>query len=462
MTARHTFDPTVLREYDVRGIVGTTLGEADALALGAAFGTCVAEAGGRTVAVGYDGRDSSPGFAAAVVKGLTSCGLTAVRVGRGPSPMTYFAAKTLPTDAALMITGSHNPPDYNGFKMSIRGAAFFGEDIQRLGRIAAEAAYATGEGAVEDRDVRVAYADRLVEEYRGDGGLKIAWDPGNGAASEIVAYVCSRLPGRHYVINGTIDGSFPNHHPDPTVAENLEQLQDVVARHGCDLGVAFDGDGDRVGAIDGQGRIVYADQLMLIFAHEVLAERKGAPIVADVKCSQVLFDEIVRAGGEPVMWKTGHSLTKTKMQELDAPLAGEMSGHIFFGDRYYGFDDAVYAAVRLISLVATGGRTLDQIHDALPRVVNTPELRFTVDEARKFAIVEEIRGRLQADGADLNALDGVRVKSGDGWWLLRASNTQDVLTARCEALSDAGLVTLKGELAGQLRLSGVEPPAELD
>jgi phosphomannomutase len=266
------------------------------------------------------------------------------------------------------------------------------------------------------------------------------------------------LPGHHIRLNDTIDGRFPAHHPDPTEPKNLVQLQDAVAREKCDLGIAFDGDGDRIGVVDGKGRILWGDQFMVLLAREVLAERPGATIIADVKASQVLFDEIARMGGKPLMWRTGHSLIKSKMAEVGAPLAGEMSGHIFFGDRYYGYDDALYAAVRLLSIVARSAETMAEMRDRLPAVVNTPELRFPCSEERKFAVIDEVRARLKRAGAEMADIDGVRVKTADGWWLLRASNTQDVLVARAEARDEAGLARLKDLLSSELRASGMTPP----
>jgi phosphomannomutase len=454
----HRFDPTILREYDIRGQVGKTLHEADARAIGRAFAAMAKEKGGRAVAVGYDGRLSSPKLEAALVEGLAGCGVDVVRVGLGPTPMLYFAASTLGVDGGIMITGSHNPPDYNGFKMMLGKKSVFGAEIQRLGRIAAEGAFPSGAGKVGEKRILDEYVARLLQDYDGKRPLHVAWDPGNGATGEAVEKLIRKLPGRHELINATIDGTFPAHHPDPTEAKNLVQLQALVAEKKCDLGIAFDGDGDRIGVIDGEGRILWGDQLMVILGGDVIARQPGATIIADVKASQVLFDELKRMGGNPLMWRTGHSLIKTKMAETKAPLAGEMSGHIFFADRYYGYDDAMYAAVRLLGIIARGEESIARLRDRLPSVVNTPELRFPCAEERKFKVVEEVKRRLEAAGAEVNAIDGVRVRSGDGWWLLRASNTQDVLVARAEAQSEAGLAKLKTQLAEQLRQSGIEPP----
>ena len=458
MTASHRFNPTIMREYDVRGIVGDTLSEADASALGSAFGTRVIAAGGKSIALCRDGRLTSPPLETAMAQSLRATGLRVVRIGVGPTPMVSYAAKALPTDAALMVTGSHNPPDYNGFKMTLLGQPFFGQDIQDLARIAGDGAYAVGAGVIEQRDIRADYVQRLAQEYPSDTALTIGWDPANGAACDVLNDLCTRLPGHHHVINGVIDGTFPNHHPDPSELKNLAQLQSLVSDKRCDLGIAFDGDGDRIGVIDCKGRVLFADQLMVIYARDVLAIHPGAPIIADVKSSQVLFDEVTRMGGQAVMWNTGHSLIKAKLAELSAPLAGEMSGHIFFADRYYGFDDAIYAAVRLLRIIAESGTDLAMMLDAIPAVLNTPELRFPCEESRKFEVIEEVRARLAQAQADVCAIDGVRVNSGGGWWLLRASNTQDVLVARCEARGDDELSALKAELISQLRASGVEPP----
>jgi phosphomannomutase len=451
-------DPTILREYDIRGIVGRNLSAADARAIGQAY--ALTTGGGRRIAVGYDGRLTSPELEAALTDGLAAGGADVVRVGRGPTPMLYYAAATLGVDGGVMVTGSHNPPDYNGFKFVLAGKPFYGAAIQQLGaRVAQLAAPAGPRGRVEERAVRADYVDRLLRDYDGERMLRVAWDIGNGATGEIVQQLVARLPGRHILLNETIDGRFPAHHPDPTVPENLVQLQQTVARESCDLGIAFDGDGDRIGVVDAQGRILWGDQLMILLARDVLAHHPGAPILADVKASQILFDEIARAGGRPMMVATGHSLIKAKLAETGAPLAGEMSGHIFFADHWYGFDDAIYVAVRLLGVLGRSAASLAEIASRLPIVVNTPELRFPCPEERKFAVVSEVRERLRHAGAEISDVDGVRVKTSDGWWLLRASNTQDVLVARAEAADETGLARLKRELAAQLGKSGIAFPA---
>ena len=455
----HRFDPTILREYDIRGVVGKTLSSADAQAIGRAYAVALGEAGGGRVAVGYDGRLTSPELEAALVDGLVTEGAEVVRIGRGPTPMLYYGAATLGVDGGVMVTGSHNPPDHNGFKFVFQGKPFYGAAIQRLGEIAlAFGAPQQRRRRVTDLAIRDDYVARLARDYDGARPLTVAWDAGNGATGEVMQELTARLPGRHILLNETIDGTFPTHHPDPTIPENLVQLQQAVAREQCALGVAFDGDGDRIGVVDGRGRILWGDQLMIVLARDVLARHPGAPIIADVKASQVLFDEIARMGGRPVMAATGHSLIKAKLAETRAPLAGEMSGHIFFADGYYGFDDAVYVAVRLLGVLSRSPESLAELGDRLPAVVNTPELRFPCDETRKFEVVHEVRERLRKAQAEMTDIDGVRVRTADGWWLLRASNTQAVLVARAESTTKDGLARLKAVLAGELAASGVTLP----
>jgi phosphomannomutase len=460
MTFTHRFDPTTLREYDIRGTVGGTLSQSDAFAIGRCLGTIVDRRGGKTVSVGYDGRLSSPALEAALVDGLMRSGMEAIRIGRGPTPMLYYANTKLATDAAVMVTGSHNPPDYNGFKMMLGGKPFYGTEIRDLGAMAAAGdVVAEAKGAERRVDVAPDYVARLLADWDGgDRMLKVVWDNGNGAAGEVLEHLIAGLPGEHFVLNGVIDGNFPAHHPDPTVPQNLQQLIAEVAARKADIGIAFDGDADRIGLVDDKGRILYGDQLLVLLARDVLRERPGAMIIADVKASQVLFDEVARAGGNPLMWRTGHSLIKAKMAETGSPLAGEMSGHIFFADRWYGFDDALYAAVRTLGVLARMDTTLSEVRDALPQVINTPEVRFDCDDTRKFALIEEVAVRLRADGAQVSETDGVRVLTEDGWWLLRASNTQAVLVARAEAKTEAGLERLKSALVHQLEVSGLPAP----
>ncbi|WP_427964098.1 phosphoglucomutase/phosphomannomutase PgmG [Altererythrobacter sp.] len=458
----HQFHETVLREYDIRGIIGETLGPDDARAIGRGFATLLRQAGGSKVAVGYDGRVSSPMLEHALIEGLTASGCDVVRVGMGPTPMLYYAeASSEEVHGGIQITGSHNPANYNGFKMVFQGRPFFGSDIQKLGRIAAAGEWADGTGEVESRDILDEYVDRLLRGLDGIdadalSGLRVGWDAGNGAAGPALEKLAARLPGEHHLLFTEVDGEFPNHHPDPTVEANLEDLRALVAAKQLDFGVAFDGDGDRIGAIDGEGRVIWGDQLLMIYAEDLLKTRENATIIADVKASRALFDHVAACGGTPLMWKTGHSLIKSKMKEVSSPLAGEMSGHVFFADTYYGFDDALYAGVRLIAASARLGKSVTELRSAMPQMLNTPEMRFQVDESRKFAAIDEVKARLAGSPAEVNDTDGVRVTNDDGWWLLRASNTQDVLVARAESDSEEGLQRLIAQIDGQLEASGLE------
>lgn len=458
----HQFHPTVLREYDIRGIIGETLGAEDARAIGRGFGTRIVRAGGKRVAVGYDGRVSSPMLEHALVEGLNAAGVDVVRIGMGATPMLYYAEASIPdVDGGIQITGSHNPANYNGFKMVFQGRPFFGADILDLGRMAEAGDWTSGNGGSEVIEVLDAYVDRMLQGLEGIdpaalSGLRIAWDAGNGAAGPALEALTARMPGEHVLLFTEVDGNFPNHHPDPTEEKNLADLRTAVASKNLDFGIAFDGDGDRIGAIDGEGRIIWGDQLLMIYAEDLLRMQPGSMIIADVKASRALFDRVRDLGGQPLMWKTGHSLIKSKMKETGSPLAGEMSGHVFFAHEYYGFDDALYAAIRLIAASARLGKSVTELRGAMPPMINTPELRFQVDESRKFAVIDEVKARLEAQGAEVDATDGARVNTADGWWLLRASNTQDVLVARAESDTPEGLDRLMGMIDAQLAASGLE------
>lgn len=451
--APHRLDPAILREYDIRGTVGRNLGEADALVVGRAFGTIVRRDGGSRVAVGRDGRRSSAMLEAALVSGLVASGIDVVRIGLGPSPMLYYAERHLHVDGGIQVTGSHNPADDNGFKIVRAHRPFFGDDIIALAQLVIDDDLDSGTGRITEADVTGAYVNRLAE---GEPipAFRIGWDAGNGAAGPIIERLVKLLPGEHHLLFTQVDGNFPNHHPDPTEEANLADLRTLVADKRLHFGVAFDGDGDRIGVVDGRGRVVAGDQLLSILAAAVLRRQPGAAIVADVKASTTLFERIAELGGRPVMWKSGHSNIKTMMHEVGAPLAGEMSGHLFFAE-LGGHDDAVYAAMELIRAIGADGRSLAAMRDALPVMVSTPELRFPVDEGRKFDVIAEVLERLSAEGAQVNRTDGARVTTADGWWLLRASNTQAMLTARAEARDEASLARLLAVIDDQLAKSGV-------
>jgi len=449
----HRVDPAILGEYDVRGTVGRTLFPADVHALARALATQVRAGGGRRMAVGWDGRLSSPELGRAAVEGVRAAGVDVLELGTVPTPLLYFAVHEL-ADGGIQVTGSHNPPDQNGLKFMRGTQTVYGEAIRELARLAESGSYAAGRGRVYPISVMDAYLDTALRDAP-TGGLSVVWDPGNGAAGDVITELTRRLPGTHTLINAAIDGTFPAHHPDPTVPENLAQLQRAVIDGGHDLGVAFDGDGDRLGAVDRHGRPLAGDELLLMLAREVVAANPGAPVIADVKTSRVVFDALTEWGAEPVMWKTGHALIKAKMRELNAPLAGEMSAHIFFNDTWYGFDDAIYAAIRLVRCLDATDGDLAAMKDALPPTVATPERRIPVPGERKVEIIEQVRASLADSPHAVIAIDGVRATLPDGWWLIRASNTQDVLVARCEAGSEAALHRLAADLRQRLTHAGV-------
>lgn len=461
MTQPHVLDASILREYDIRGKVNITLREIDCYYVGRAFGTLLKRRGLKTAALGFDGRETSPLFSAAVARGLNDSGIDVENVGLGPTPMVYFAMVSRKKDAAVIVTGSHSPLSDNGIKMAYCDGPFYGDAVQGIGRLCAGADFESGQGCTTEHDIRDAYVARLVQEWRGPRPLKVAWDCGNGAAGEITRRLTALLPGEHILLYDDIDGRFPNHHPDPTVEKNMRDLATTVRTHGCDVGIGFDGDADRIGAVDAQGRFIAADLLMAVYAAEVLRDLPGATIIGDVKCSRVFFDEVTRLGGRPVMWNTGHSLIKAKAKVEKAPLAGELAGHICFSDRHDGFDDAPYCAVRLLNLISESAQGLAGLTAHLPEMQNTPEVRFAVPAARKFLIAPEIKARLQKinqPDATLTDIDGVRVTTPDGWWLIRSSNTEDLLTVRAEGFTAEGLARLTAQLEEQLALSDIASP----
>ncbi len=451
--------PNIFREYDIRGIAGETLRVEHAYAIARAFCSRL-KTGARSVCLCRDGRISSPALAESVRQGIIDSGFDVVDIGIGPTPMLYFAAHRMQADGAIMVTGSHNPPQHNGMKFVLAGKPFYGADIRSLyDAIGKGFKDATVKGQLQQCDINDEYIQFLLAAYDSNKPINVAWDAGNGAAGEIMAALCRQLPGRHIALNAEIDGRFPVHHPDPSEAENLHQLVDEVKRQKLDIGVAFDGDGDRVGVVDDEGIIIWADQLMMLFVQEVLEQHKGATVIADVKSSNLLFDFIHSQGGKPLMWKTGHSHIKAKLAETGAKLAGEMSGHVFFADKYFGFDDGIYAAVRAINIVSKMGIKLSDWRKKLPECISTPEIRFACSDERKFSVIEEVRRRLEAAGEDFSDIDGVRVSKHQGWWLLRASNTQPVLVARCESNTQDNLDKLVAALKTQLQASGISLPA---
>ena len=451
--------PSILREYDIRGIVGETLTADCAFHIGRAFGTYVCRRGGKTIVVSRDGRESSPILERSLIQGLIQTGLHITHIEMGPTPLVLFAQQHFNCDASIMVTASHNPPSYNGFKMALGDYYLYGQDIKALGETVGRADYEKDEGEIMEATVEEAYIAYLLADFHSHYSqgrpLKIAWDASNGSAGHILEHLVASLPGEHILLNSTIDGSFPAHPPDPSHAENLEQLQQCVRDRQCDLGIAFDGDGDRLGVVDEKGEILWGDHLILLFAKEVLSKNPGSTIIGDIKVSQVTFEAIQSSGGKPLMWRTGRSLIKSKMLETQSPFAGEMSGHIFFADRYYGYDDALYAALRLVGSRMLDGEPLSNFRKQIPSVFNTPELRFSCAEEQKSLIVHRIAEQLRKRGIPFTDLDGIRTLYNDGWWLLRASNTTNDLVARIEAKTLESLNELREELFGYLEENGI-------
>lgn len=454
----------IFREYDIRGEVDTELTVDLVESIGYHFAAMAREKNLCHIGVGYDGRLTSPKLEAAFVEGLVRGGVHAKRIGLVPTPTLYFAQKYYPLDGGVIITGSHNPPQFNGLKFVLGGDPFFGEDIQRLRcRVETEDDHSLSlsPGKVSHGEVITDYLNFILQDedryYSKGRPLKVAWDGGNGAASVVIPTLIERLRGQHILINCEVDGTFPAHHPDPTDIKNLRQLQELVLREHCDLGIAFDGDADRIGIVDNKGNPIWGDQLMVLFSEEVLRENPGATIIGDIKASQGLYKAISSLGGEPFMWKTGHSLIKTKMKELKAPLAGEMSGHIFFADRNnFGYDDAIYAALRTIGIVSGLSGSLNSWFKNLPVTYITPEYRIECQHLNKFLIVNQIQDTLRRAQLSFHDIDGIRVEYPDGWWLVRASNTQEVLVARAESSSSAGLEKIMRDLKTCLKENGVE------
>lgn len=456
----HIFDRQIIREYDVRGIVGHSFFAQDAFYFGKAIATYLRRNyENNFIVVGYDGRNSSPLFASALISGLTSCGMQVANIGLCPTPMLYYSTYRLEAVGGIMITGSHNPPEYNGLKIMVDQASFYGEKLKQIAKMMNEGDFVDQPGEEITKlpvDVLGDYVETLASNLTSkEKRFKIVWDPGNGSSAPVIRELVKFLPGEHLVLNDNVDGNFPSHHPDPTVPENLSQLVSAVVNRKYDFGLAFDGDGDRLGVVDKFGRIIWGDQLLILFSRDLVKYNQDVTVVADVKASSLLFQELQSLGANAIMWKTGHSLIKAKMVETGALLAGEMSGHLFFADRYYGFDDAVYAAVRLIDLLARTPKSLEKIYDELPKLYNTPEMRISCPEYRKFEIIEEVRHRLKVSGYAFSDIDGVRVDTEDGWWLLRASNTEPSLVARCESTTEEGLRRLKVLLQVELGSSQI-------
>ena len=454
----------IFRQYDIRGIVGRDLTTEAARSIGGAYAAYLRElARGRsnqplgTVVVGRDNRPSGPELRDALVDGLTTAGVDVVDIGVVPTPLNYWSLHHLDVVGGIQITGSHNPPEYNGFKLSVGKGSMHGPEILRLYEIIKSGLIPSGKGTVRNEAVIDRYIDDVVRRVGMlSRRIKAVYDCGNGAGALVADALFKKLGLAGRGIFCESDGTFPNHHPDPTVPENLEDLIAAVKTDGAEIGIAFDGDADRIGVVDDRGEIVWGDRILIVYARDVLA-RTGSnqPIIFDVKCSQALPDAIQRAGGKPIMWKTGHSLIKDKMKETHAPIAGEMSGHMFFSEGFYGHDDALYGAARLLRILADSGKTVRQLLADVPNFVSTPEIRVEVPEEKKFGLVDKAVAHFRSQH-DVIDVDGVRVLFGDGWGLIRASNTQPVLVARYEASSSQRLAAIQGEMEGWLRSQGVQ------
>lgn len=448
-------DPSILRTYDIRGLVDQDLTPETVRALGQAIGSAAADAGQPTVVVGYDGRESSPRLAAALREGLMAAGRDVIDIGQVPTPVMYFATHHLGTGTGVAVTGSHNPSEYNGLKTLIGGRPLWGEGIQALGQRLADDDLVQGVGQETSQDVLAAYRDRITGEITLPRPLRVVVDCGNGVPGAVAPDVLEAIGAEVIPLFCDVDGRFPNHHPDPTVPENLEDLIAAVAEHQADLGLAFDGDGDRLGVVDDQGHVIWADRQMMLYAQSILAERPGAGIVFDVKCTGQLGDIIRAAGGEPIMWKTGHSLIKEKLRETGAPLAGEMSGHLFFNDRWYGFDDAIYAAARLLEILARQDQTASAVFASLPEPVSTPEIRLDLAEGEPHRLIDALMAEAtDFENAEVTTLDGLRVDFADGWGLVRASNTQPCLVMRFEGRDDAALERIRARFNALIERAG--------
>jgi phosphomannomutase/phosphoglucomutase len=439
--------PGIFREYDIRGIADEELCDEDVLALGQALATYLIRHSGRTICLGRDCRLSGERLHNALLTGMLASGAHVLDIGVVPTPVLYYSAVHFHANGAVMITGSHNPPEYNGFKTVCGAGTLHGTEIQDVYKLIQNGDFDAGEGTCETVDAVTPYVDEVAAQFSFERRVKVVFDAGNGTAGPVLQRVLSRLNVDAVELFFEMNGRFPNHHPDPTILENLKELQATVVKQSAELGIAFDGDSDRIGAVDENGNVVYGDMLLLIFGREILSRKPGATFIGEVKCSQSMYDKLAELGGRPIMFKTGHSLIKAKMREEKAELAGEMSGHMFFADRYYGFDDAIYAACRLLEIVSRSGEPLSHQLKDIPKLVSTPELRLDCADDKKFLVVEKVADLVRRDHAVID-VDGVRVPFEHGWGLVRASNTQPVLVMRFEASTDEHLREYRRTLEG--------------
>ena len=435
-------NPQIYREYDIRGVVDNDLTPEIVQRLGKGFGTHMIRFGKKSLTVGRDGRLRSKAFSEALIEGLISTGCDVVNIGVCPTPVYYFSVFHLDKDGGVMVTGSHNPPEFNGFKVSVGKTTIFGEEIQKLGRLVEKGDFSTGQGNLSKAEIIRPYQDHIKKNIRLEKKLKVVIDAGNGTGGVVAGPLLKDLGCEVEELYCEIDGRFPNHFPDPTVPDNLKTLIDRVLKTRADVGIGYDGDADRIGVVDDQGNIIWGDQLMILFSREILKQQKGATFVAEVKCSQNLFSDIEKHGGRAIMWRTGRSLIKEKMKGEKAALGGEMSGHIFFADRYFGYDDAIYASCRVLELLSKTDKKLSDLLADVPKTHITPEIRVTCADEIKFKVVEDIKEELRKEYPIID-VDGVRVQFKDGWGLVRASNTQPVLVLRFEALTENRLQEIK-------------------
>ncbi len=447
-------NPYIFREYDIRGVVDKDLTDSTVELLGKGIGTFMLKHNAKKLSIGGDVRLSTERFREALITGLRATGVHVVDIGPVPTPVQYYSMHKLDVDGGVMITGSHNPPEFNGFKITMHNAPVYGEDIQKIKEIIETAAFSSGNGQREQADLIDDYIAYIKNDIKITRPLKVVLDSGNGAASLVAHRLFKELGVETIDLFDTPDGNFPNHHPDPTVVENIRELIKTVKEKKADLGIGYDGDGDRIGVVDENGEIIWGDRLMILFSREVLKTHPGAPIIFEVKCSQALPEMIEKFGGKPIMWRTGHSHLKKKMKETGSPLAGEMSGHLFFADRYFGFDDAIYASARMAELVSKSGKKVSELLEGVPQYVATPEIRAEVaTDEEKFKIAEKAKDYF-SQNYDVIDVDGVRIQFGDGWGLVRASNTQPVLVLRFEANTKERLEEIKTLVLNKLKEFG--------
>ena len=455
----HRFKEEVVRAYDIRGRIGENLSARDAYFIGRSFASIAFKSSeNKKVVIGYDGRLSSPELFESLKKGFTESGAEVISIGLVATPMVYFASKKLEAAAAVMITGSHNPPDENGFKMVLNNRPFYGEMIKNLGEVALKGEYISALGSETHYEIKTDYLDEIIALNPINVGkeFKVGWDPGNGAVGSVLNEMLEVIPTHNIAINTEVDGNFPAHHPDPSVEKNVKQLADLVKSENLNIGLAFDGDGDRVGLLDEKGRLVSGDKVLLILARDYLGKFPGSTIICDVKCSDLVIKEIENLGGKVVISRTGHSFIKELMKEKGASLAGEMSGHMFFCGDYLGFDDGIFASLRLLSIISNFDKKLGQIIDEMPYSYSTPEIKIMVDEINKFKMVDDLVHAVKNNGVDCLDIDGARVSTEIGWWLVRASNTQSCLVLRVEAYSEEAFTELKSEVMGYLAQVGID------